>query len=345
MLSDDKILKVLSKNGNLIIYFRKVLDNERFVLRAVKSRGTAIQYVSTRLRYDPKIVRVAMETYGEAINFMVVKFAEYRESILNSLNCGNVKIMKHIPISTYKKLDREIILLAIKKGAKWYHCLDERHREDRELILEAFKMDIAALCYASCNLTSDRKFMMDAIRKNGYALTFASKELRADREAVLTAVKTYSIALKYASAELRADREIILEAVRNDGYAYKYVNRFYEFDREIILTAIRSYPNIIITCDCDERPFRSDYDLVLEAVKGSGRLLMYAHDTLRANYNIVLCAVKNYGMALLFASDDLRANREIVEEAVKNNSQSLKYCDETLYYEFLHVCTRKGLYA
>ena len=79
-----------------------------------------------------------------------------------------------------------------------------------------------------------------------------------------------------------------------------------------------------MSCRPELQALRSDYTLVMTAVRDSGLALRLASDDLRNNREIVKAAVAGNGAALQFASSALRADRDIVMEAVCINSDALE---------------------
>ena len=74
----------------------------------------------------------------------------------------------------------------------------------------------------------------------------------------------------------------------------------------------------------------SDKEVVLEAVKKTGYMLVFASTALRKDKEVVLAAVKKTGHALQYASAALRADKEVVLEAVKQDVYALQYASVEL---------------
>ena len=53
-------------------------------------------------------------------------------------------------------------------------------KNNREIVMEAVKLDAYALQHASDELKSDREIVMEAVRQNRNALRYASEELKSD---------------------------------------------------------------------------------------------------------------------------------------------------------------------
>ncbi|CAD7972149.1 unnamed protein product, partial [Amoebophrya sp. A25] len=85
--------------------------------------------------------------------------------------------------------------------------------------------------------------------KRGFLFPKVGKPLKKDREFVLEAVKAHPRALGWAHDTLKNDRKLGLEAIKVDALALQYTGR--------------------------ESPLRNDKEVVLEAVKQNGDLILY----------------------------------------------------------------------
>ena len=69
------------------------------------------------------------------------------------------------------------------------------HKADREIVLEAGKLNEYALKHAAPDLIADRGIVLEALKHNGYVPDYAAPELKVDRELKLEAVKQNGSAL------------------------------------------------------------------------------------------------------------------------------------------------------
>ena len=204
---------------------------------------------------------------------------------------------------------------------------------NRELLIEAIRLDKRALNFANGSLKADRELVLEAVKNCGSAIEYASDALKADREVVFEAVKNdayalrYDSALKHASDNLKADREFVFELVKLHGLALDYASDALKEDRELVLEAIK---NGYFSLNDASDALKNDREIVFKLIKVSGRGLEYASDALKADRELVLEAVKKLGSELRYASDALRGDRELVLEAVKNCGWALKYASDIL---------------
>lgn len=112
--------------------------------------------------------------------------------------------------------------------------------------------------------------------------------------------------------------------LKEDFYIFPTLCFDYEKTVEIAIT------EEILSLEDVNPHFRACEEIVLAAVKNSGRDLKHASSELQDKYRIVYHAVKNDGMALEYASERLKDNKKIVQTAIRNSSFSLGYASERL---------------
>jgi rRNA maturation protein Rpf1 len=84
---------------------------------------------------------------------------------------------------------------------------------DKEVVLEAVKQSGDALFYASKEHQNDKEVILKAVKQHGEALYYTLKELQNDKEIVLKAVKQSENAYKNASKDLQNDKDVIFQSI------------------------------------------------------------------------------------------------------------------------------------
>ncbi len=126
-------------------------------------------------------------------------------------------------INDLEKFKKEIISLS-----------DEKLKVDKEVILAAVKQNGYALQYADEKLKADKKFILAAVKQNGKALEYTDEKLKADKKIVLLVVKQNGRTLEYADEKLKANKEVVLAAVKQDVSALDYVDDSLKNDPDIL---------------------------------------------------------------------------------------------------------------
>ena len=98
-------------------------------------------------------------------------------------------------------------------------------------------------------------------------------------------------------------------------------------DFDIVLQAVKVNP---ANFQYAGKFLRNDHTIVFEAIKRNGLMLHFASDKMKSNSFIVLTSIHQNGFALKSASEGLKNDRDIVMEAVKQNGLALECASEGL---------------
>lgn len=110
----------------------------------------------------------------------------------------------------------------------------EANSNNKEFMKQALKDKAAwVLAYASDKIFSDKELMLEAVKVDGQLLYYASKELRDDKDVVLAAVQNKGIIVKYASHRLRGDKDVALAAIKQNKKAEIFLTDEIRQDEEI----------------------------------------------------------------------------------------------------------------
>ncbi|CAE7192449.1 ACAD11, partial [Symbiodinium pilosum] len=177
----------------LVVCMDKHFKLDLFV-GAFRSNWRTLQFASSSLRANPKIVKMALHQDWHALAFA----------------------------SPELRADFSLARLAVRTDGLALQVLPARMQNDRPLVLTAVQQNWRALQYASIRLRGDRDVVLEAVKQDTGALEFASQRLRGDRTVVLLAVRISGAALRFASPKLQADLEVVIEALQQDSKAITY---------------------------------------------------------------------------------------------------------------------------
>ena len=105
--------------------------------------------------------------------------------------------------------NRDFMQQAIRDNACWvYAYASDKLHDDRDLMLEAVKIDGQSLYYASENLRDDKEVVLEAVKNKGLIYKYASLRLRNDKEIAITAIKQSSMVIPFISESIKEDEEI-----------------------------------------------------------------------------------------------------------------------------------------
>lgn len=196
-------------------------------------------------------------------------------------------------------------------------------RRDRKLVLQAARQNPEALAFASLDLLKDRKLVLAVVCRKPEAVAFASLDLLKDRTFHVDAVTANEgakghIPLDFVEEDLlmswiddgsevpnQIDHAEALRKVRLDGMwlasaeALRCANYpEIQGDRSIALAAVEQNPEAL-----QYTTFTDDYEVVLAAVRGNGKVLEFAVADLRRDHEIVCAAIFSNPRARRFAID------------------------------------------
>lgn len=110
----------------------------------------------------------------------------------------------------------------------------EENSDNKQFMLEAIKNDATwVLAYASQRLLADKELILEAVKVDGQIFYYASAELRDDKEVAMLAVSNKWLILKYASKRLRGDKDIAMLALKQNLKSAMYLTDEIKKDKEI----------------------------------------------------------------------------------------------------------------
>jgi hypothetical protein len=158
---------------------------------------------------------------------------------------------------------RKYALSMVKKDGMFLKYVDERFKDDKEIVLEAFKQNQDSIIYVEmntlvynntiveaiknrvCKITSipsnfedNIEIYLNLVKYNGVLIYFASRSIKDNKVIVMNAVKSNGLALAYVSERLRDDKDVVLASVSLLGTSINYASNRLKNDRIVIFTAI-----------------------------------------------------------------------------------------------------------
>jgi len=163
----------------------------------------------------------------------------------------------------------------------------------------------------------------------GRALKFAPNEAKSDPTVVRAALALHPSSLQFASATLARDRAFVLGACAAAGEeALRWADAALRADEEVVLAAVRQSGRALrFASDA----LRADRGVVRAAVGQNPFALRHADGSLTADRGFMLELVRARGEETLqFASGKLKADKELVLAAVAQNPWALQHASPAL---------------
>ncbi|MDD7804220.1 MAG: DUF4116 domain-containing protein, partial [Endozoicomonas sp. (ex Botrylloides leachii)] len=289
--------------GNLKRASDRLKNDRDFVLKAIRSQGSNLEYASHVLKYD------------------IFGFEEDKSKD------SNLEYASHA-----LKDDIEVVQAACHLDGYALKYASDRLRGKKSVVLEAVSNRGSALQYASDKLKNDPDVFIAAIKQYHNAHIYAGSAWKQNREAVLAAVKAYGNNLREVDENFKNDAEIVSMAIQNTPYAFEHASDQFKQDKAFVMEAIRNYGSAVFMYVSNN--LKRDSEVALAALRcwnGFNNFPMkYAHSDLRNNEGFITEAVKLSPNALAFASDELRNNSSFVKKLLHIDNRVLSYASDTL---------------
>ena len=216
------------------------------------------------------------------------------------------------------RADRDIILIAVKKGGSSLEYASSELKNDKEIVFEAVNEAPSAIAYASSEILDDAVFLNKIIEipetdfkcPYWHVLENASDRLKNDRDFVLSIIKKDGVTIKLVNDIFKGDEEIIIESLlnvksiariiddiiigKNDflnhlkhlyniGATYCTLKTDLLTNNKRVLAIIKVRSNYYDVWDSIPKNFMKDLEICLAAIKSDKRAYNYISDDLKNN--------------------------------------------------------------
>lgn len=295
-------------NGNIYDYISSsLLNNKKFMLKAIEIDYFAIDYTSYKNKLDKSIVIKALkEANGK----------KFKDGELTS--CILSEVLE----------DNDFADEAVKYDSKLiFKCPLEYIQRNLDLVKSLIKANGRLLQYLPTEFKEDEEWVILAIQSNGKALEFVDEKLKRNKDIVLKALENEGSALQFAPDELKGNREIVFKAVSQNGEAIEFADSLFLDDKEIVLATIKTYPDVYSKLS-DE--LKNYHEIIVACLTSSGKLMRYVPESYKNSFEHLMLAIKTYPWAIRYTSEELLNNKEIIKAAVNGVGRSLSYASDDL---------------
>lgn len=247
--------------------------------------------------------------------------SQWKDRLLKKIICEH---MDDVTLPTKKKVDRQIILVAVYFHGEYLGRESAREfLDDKEVVMTALRTDWCIFPHVSERLRGD----MDVLSHISYHNTFGCIP-----NSTLSNMENFKILIKQdpigveddylysTSAEIRQYLHVHCHSMRLE-------NREVEFSKEALLIAIERNGNHLIY----GRHFRDDREVVIKAIRQNGRALQYASLRLRKDPGVVILAVRQYPRSFRFAGTE--AKKKVALYAIFRDAENFKFVPPVLREE------------
>jgi hypothetical protein len=205
--------------------------------------------------------------------------------------------------------------------------LPEEFSQNIEFYEKVVKLNPQGLILFPKDIQNNKKI----VSKTGSLLQYASEELKDDLQVVQVAISNDVAAYKHASPRLQSNENIMLQTLNNNQPYWDQLSKDKFKSKKILIHQINhggilphDLPNELL------KELTEDIEFVKEFISLNGLFLQCVGDSNKSNFNIVMMAVKQNGMSLQFAIDEFKSDPEIVKMAISKNEQAYEYASLSL---------------
>jgi len=189
-------------------------------------------------------------------------------------------------------------------------------RQNKEVVLAAYRVNPWSFRHASIILKRDPAFVEELMRIDGRGLQFAAPICQDSYKVVVAAIQSKCENVRWASPRIRADKEFMMEVLKKNGRLIKYMDDASKADRDIVFAAVSSQGHAL-----GEAAFalKCDKELARLAIQQTPVAICYVRGDLTQDVELAELALKNRlgsGMAYRFFPRGLYKNRCLARLAV-----------------------------
>ncbi|KAL9653717.1 hypothetical protein ABK040_014663 [Willaertia magna] len=327
------VLEAVKQNGNALQYASNNLrESETIVMEAIKVNPESFNYYAIgAARRNKNIISYFVEKSPDYLKYMaheafkdeeiLLKVLKYPHDIKDYLNKNKDIVVKYIssfPSIYYAlegdlKLDREIIIKALKADGNVFKDVPNHLKNDIELCWTAFtQLKIISLPlqkYKNIN-----ELALEIVTKDGKLLSYLSNQCKNDKNIVMTAIEQNAESVGYCSYRLRNDYDVILTAVKRNGNLLSHASNFLKNVKSIAIDAVTENSKAIINVS---NRLKDDIDIAKLATKKDIEMLQHVSLRLRNNKEFILNLIERDVNAFKYASEFLKNDKEIVYTCLK----------------------------
>ncbi|EFC46261.1 predicted protein [Naegleria gruberi] len=246
-----------------------------------------------------------------------------KEIVLNSVNKNGMNLRKFPSFA----LDRDVVLAAIKQNGTIFQTIDEKWKEDLEIVSTAIDSDPMNLKFLPNHFKSDRSLVMKAVTSNGFALKFAGSSFQRDKQIVLSSFTSNGKAVEFVHKSLWLDEEIVRCASRKTGRCLFHASECIKSNKELALQIIQKFPEGFTYLS---NSLKTDRDFILSAIEKNHLILYQISPLLKQDNSFLIDALKRNSLIFPNLPESFRYDPNMIILSCKNSTQHLT---SFLYYK------------
>lgn len=320
----ERLLDEIEKDWEVLEDLDPELKNDLdFMLEALKRNASTYSFMSPKIKSNREVQLYRARQDGP--NMLSGRKHKYDPEMVIEAVKGDGNNLKYA--SDDLKADRNFILKILSlKSSGAYQYIDERLKQDRELLLMAVEFDPQAIDHTEVEI--DEKLALYVIKK-GYKRI--PQGFESNKNVVLEAVKCNPLMLYYADVELKEDPEIVLEALKRDPTTIMYAGEKFQCDPKIATKVVSKFP-FIFPKMCKKA--RNTPEIALITVTLIPEMMKYVDVECKNNPEFIMKSLMYNSEVLNHLNKEYKNNPILVSYAkLDSDSKEAKY--EIVKEEFL----------
>ena len=201
---------------------------------------------------------------------------------------------------------KEIVIAILQKNGYYLNKINERFKEDRDIILSASKSIIKpSFDMIPKKYQSDKEIVINMASQIGRNFDALQDDHKNDRDIILALAKkdTSGYYCDKVNKKFKNDKEIVIEAIKTLGYkAYKnFASQELQHDMDVVVTLLIRNPELL-----ENNTLANDKNIVKEVIKHNWEAIKYAGEEIKHDKSITDNAISQNPRAILYLSDELQ---------------------------------------
>ena len=198
-------------------------------------------------------------------------------------------------------------------------------RQNKEVVLAAYRVNPWSFRHASIVLKRDPAFVEELMRIDGRGLQFAAPICQDSYKVVIAAIQSKCENVRWASPRIRSDKDFMMEVLKRNGRLIKYMDDASKADRDIVFAAVSSQGHAL-----GEAAFalKCDKELARLAIEQTPTAICYVRGELTRDVELAELALKNRfesAAAYRFFPRGLFKNRDLARLAVSMDGLNAEF--------------------
>lgn len=307
-------------------------DNFDFVRSACARDGNELEMASYSLKDHPEIVKVAVSSHPEAMQYASMRLRSDLEFIKSCLDLGDLGFLCYVDQKFLSDDKLSLELLGLNPAA--FAWLDPVLQTNRSFIIQACQDNLGLFDYLPKELVSEYAFYNELCFSHE-KLHIQAYEFVQDKLSLLLGSCDFSIhSLTRLDPSLWDNAVFVTEIVKREPHFFKMASSELQLNESFVQFLISSanagvYPYL-------DESFQKDLTIALKVVTHKPHLYNFMSDEMKKHRLVALRALSQRGSIYRFLPQELKLDPEVSAQAC--------VCDPEVFIAVPYSVTLKPLF-